>query len=184
MHGTPLVAWLLVGLGASVALSCLLRREARAEAVTGAGMAVMAVPLSVFDPGPWGAAVLAAAFALAALHSLLGRAPHRAHHAVCSGAMIYMAVAMAAAGSGPGGHAAHLGAGVPLLTGLLLCYFTVYVVRTGLTLAPGATAHPAISAAHSASPAGGVIRLRHAPEVALACRVSMALGMLAMLLAM
>jgi hypothetical protein len=177
MHGTPLVAWLLVVLGAAVAASCLLRPAARAEAVTSAGMAVMAVPLSVLDPGPWGAAALALVFALAGLHSLVHRAPHRVHHAVCSGAMVYMVVAMAAAGPG---HAEHLGAGVPLLTGPLLLYFAAYVLRTGMALVPG-TAHPApVPGAVD----GGAVPLRYAPEVALACRVSMALGMLAMLLAM
>ncbi|MYS21030.1 protein of unknown function [Streptomyces sp. DvalAA-14] len=177
MQGTPLVAWLLVALGAAVALSCLLRREARAEAVTSAGMAVTAVPMSVVDPGPWGAAALAAVFTLAGLHSLLGRAPHRMHHAVCSAAMVYMTVAVAAAGPG---HAEHLGAGAPLLTGLLLLYFAGYVLRTGISLIPG-PAHPAGT---SAPASGGAVLLRHAPEVALACRVSMALGMFAMLLAL
>ncbi|MFC4031458.1 DUF5134 domain-containing protein [Streptomyces polygonati] len=172
------MAWLLVVLGVAVAGSCLLRREARAEAVTGAGMAVMAVPMSVFDPGPWGAAVLAAVFALAGLHSLLGRAPHRAHHAVCSVAMVYMAVALAAAGPGNSEHAAHLGAGLPLLTGVLLLYFVGYVLRTGMALIPG----PARSLSIPGPSGAGAPRLRNAPEVAMACRVSMALGMLAMLL--
>ncbi|WNI19247.1 DUF5134 domain-containing protein [Actinacidiphila sp. ITFR-21] len=175
MHGTPLVAWLLVGLGLAVTGSCLLRREAGAEAATSAGMAVMAVPLTVFDPGPWGAAVLAPVFALAGLHSLVTRAAHRLHHAVCSAAMVYMAVAMAA---GHTGHAAHLGAGVPLLTGALLVYFAWYVLRTGMALVPG-PAGPTAPSGPSAA-----VRLRYAPEVALACRVSMALGMLAMLLAL
>jgi uncharacterized protein DUF5134 len=185
MHGSPLVAWLLVLLGAAVAGSCLLRREARGEAVTGAGMAVMAVPVPVLAPGPWGAAALATVFALAALHSLADRTPHRAHHLVCSGAMIYMAVAMAAAGPGHAAHAGHLSAGVPLLTGVLLLYFAGYVIRTGTTLAPGPTSvpGPAVRPVGTGT-AAGPVRLRNAPEVALACRVSMALGMFAMLLAL
>lgn len=215
MHGPSLVAWLLVVLSAAAAASCLLRGEGRSEALTGAGMAVMAVPLTVFDPGPWGAAVFAAVFALAAVHALVRRTPHRLHHTVCSGAMVYMAVSMAAAGPAHAEHAAHLSAGVPLLTGLLLLYFAGYVLRAGLSVVPGtavavgttgtvgttggvraggtagtvAPAGPAGSAGsghHRAriSTGSGPVRLRHAPEVAVACRVAMALGMLAMLLAL
>ncbi|WP_329129440.1 DUF5134 domain-containing protein [Streptomyces sp. NBC_01476] len=185
MHGTPMVAWLLVALGVAVTASCLLRREAKAEAVTGAGMAVMAVPMSLFDPGPWGAAALAAVFTLAGVYSLTGRAPHRVHHAVCSGAMVYMAVAMAAAGSGAAGHTAHLDAGVPLLTGALLLYFAGYVLRTGMALVPGTAGRTAAVSAIPPIPAArGTVPLRDAPEVAMACRVSMALGMFAMLLAL
>jgi len=176
-------------------------------------MAVMAVPIAVFNPGPWGAAVFAGVFTTAAVHALVRRAPHLPHHLLCSGAMVYMAVAMAAAGPARAGHAAHLSAGTPVLTGLFLLYFTGYVLRTGFSLVPGtavaaetagavapagAVATGTAGSAGSVScavaagtahrippaPAGGAVRLWHAPEVAAACRVSMALAMLAMLLAL
>lgn len=218
MHGPPLVAWLLVALSAVAAVSCLLRREARDEALMGAGMAVMAVPLSVFDPRPWGtpvaAVVLTVVFALTALRALLlvRRPGHHLHHAVCSAAMVYMAVVMGGMGAAHGGHAEHLahtGAGAPLLTGLLLLYFAGYVLRAGTALvavpapAHGAPRGPLIPAGGAERGIGGGgrgpgpgadpgadpgygrdgrLRLRHAPEVAAACRVSMALGMFAMLL--
>lgn len=185
MDGPPLVAWLLVALSAASTASCLLREEARDEAVMGAGMAVMAVPLSVPHTRPWVVPVFAVVYALAALRALLpgGRSGggHRVHHVVCSGAMVYMAVAMAPVGSGGPGHTMRMGAGTPVLTGLLLLYFTGYVLRTGLRVT--APAHPG-PIPGAISGAGGAVRLRAAPEVAVACRVSMALGMLAMLLMM
>ncbi|WP_333770055.1 DUF5134 domain-containing protein [Streptomyces sp. IBSBF 2435] len=177
MHGPPLVAWLLVALSAAAAVSCVLRREGRDEALLGAGMAVMAVPLSVFDPPRWSAVTLVAVFAAAAVYALrpsLRRASHRMHHSLCAGAMVYMSAAMAGAGSAHTGHAEHTSAGTPLLTGLLLAYFAGYVLRAGPRLAmPAAPPHMA---------PGGAIRVRHAPEVAAACRVAMALAMFAMLL--
>jgi hypothetical protein len=177
MHGPPLVAWLLVALSAAASATCLLRRDAGDEALTGAGMAVMAVPMSVFDPRPWAAPVFAAVFAVATVHAVVRRCVHRAHHAVCSAAMVYMAVSMTGAGAADGGHLGHGGTGgSPLLTGLLLVYFAGYVLRSGLRLA-AAPAHGGPVPA-----AAGQVRLRHAPEVAAACRVSMALGMFAMLL--
>ncbi|SFF57188.1 protein of unknown function [Actinacidiphila alni] len=197
MHGPPLVAWSLVTLSTVAAVACLLRREAaRDEALMGAGMAVMAVPMSVLDPRPWGTPLLpvvfAVVFALAGVRALLlvRRPGHHLHHCVCSAAMVYMAVAMGGAASAHGGHAGHMahsGAGLPLLTGALLLYFAGYVLRAGTTLvaapahAHGAASGPLISAGPSvAGPAR--VPLRHAPEVAVACRVSMALGMFAMLL--
>ena len=180
MHGPSLVAWLLVALSAATAVSCLVREEARSEAVMGVGMAVMAVPLSVFDPRPWVTTVFVVVFGLTTLHALLpGRdTGHRLHHVICSAAMIYMAVAMAGSGSSGSGHTMRMSEGSPMLTGLLLLYFAGYVLRAGvrLTLVP----------AHAGLITGGTrtVRLRHAPEVAVACRVSMALGMFAMLLAL
>lgn len=181
MHGPPVVAWLLVALSVAAALLCVLRGGARAEAVLGAGMALMAVPMSVFDPPRWGSAVLAAVFAAAALEAVRPsphRPAHRMHHSVCAGAMVYMAAAMAAAGPVHEGHAGHTGAGggAPLLTGLLLAYFAAYVLRSGARLVAVAGTPAPLPAA------GGAIRLRHAPEVAAACRVAMALAMFAMLL--
>jgi len=187
--GPPLVAWLLVALSAASAAACLLREEARDEAVMGAGMAVMAVPLSVPHTRPWVVPVFAVVYALAALRALLPSRPgggHRVHHVVCSGAMVYMAVAMASSGSpdsGGSGHTMRMGAGTPVLTGLLLLYFTGYVLRTGLRVTAPARPGETPGAISGAAPgAGGAVRLRAAPEVAVACRVSMALGMLAMLL--
>lgn len=182
MHGPPLVAWLLVALSATAAISCVLRRGARSEALLGGGMAVMAVPLSVFEPPRWGPATLAVVFAAVAVHTLHPsghRRSHRMHHSVCAGAMVYMSAAMAGAGAAHSGHAGHTAGGAPLLTGLLLVYFAGYVLRAGTRLAipAGPYAHPAAPV-----PPGGAIRLRHAPEVAAACRVAMALAMFAMLL--
>jgi len=190
MHGPPLVSWLLVALSTAAALSCLLRGEARDEALTGAGMAVMAVPLSVFDPGPWVPPLLAGVFAAAALHSVVRRGTHRVHHTVCSGAMAYMALAMSGTGAVHAEHAEHSGhgAGSPALTGVLLLYFAGYVLLTGTRVA-GATHHGALpqpAPAHASALPGAApgVRLRQSPEVAAACRVSMALGMVAMLLLM
>lgn len=183
MHGPPLVAWLLVALSAAAAVSCVPRREARSEALLGAGMAVMAVPLSVFDPPRWSTALLAVVFAAVAVHALRPSplpTTHQMHHSVCAGAMVYMSAAMAGAGPASSGHAAHTSAGVPLLTGLLLVYFAGYVLRAGSRLALPEGPHPAPPAVPV--PPGGAIRLWHAPEVAAACRVAMALAMFAMLL--
>ncbi|MFI0896174.1 DUF5134 domain-containing protein [Streptomyces sp. NPDC020983] len=182
MHGPPVVAWLLVALSATTALSCVLRREARTEALLGAGMALMAVPLSAYEPPRWAPAVLAVVFAGTAVHALRPSAhraaTHRVHHSVCAGAMVYMAAASAGAGGAHADHAGHAAGGAamgtPVLTGLLLAYFAGYVLRAGTRLA----------AADPAAPAGGAIRLRHAPEVAAACRAAMAMGMFAMLLTM
>jgi Domain of unknown function (DUF5134) len=188
MHGPPLVSWLLVALSTATAVSCLLRGAARDEALTGAGMAVMAVPLSVFDPGPWVPPLLAAVFVAAALHSVVRRRTHRLHHTVCSASMAYMALAMSGSAAGHGAHAGHHSAGSPALTGVLLLYFAGYVLLSGTRVA-GATPHGSLTPAgpahgsgvhgHAAGP-----RLRQSPEVAVACRVSMALGMVAMLLLM
>lgn len=214
MHGPPLVAWLLVALSAAAGAACLLRRQARDEALMALGMAVMAVPVSVFDPRPWGTPVFTAVFALTALRALLlaRRSGHHLHHSVSSAAMVYMALAMA--GAGPGSaheeHSAHAAAGAPLLTGALLLYFAAYVLLAGVRLVtapgdvpglprvaapalpPGALAHairpapsPVLAPAVAGLPAAVArVPLRHAPEVAAACRVSMALGMFAMLLAL
>lgn len=173
MHGPVVVGWLLVALGAATGLYCLARRAGRDEAVMGLGMAAMAVPVSAVDPAPWWPALFAVVFGAAALRALLmaRREGHHAHHAVGAGAMVYMAVAMV-----PGGHAhaqEHSMGGVPLLTGLLLLYFTAYLLAAGARLATA-------PAPVTAGPAGSTV-LR-APGLAAACRVSMAIGMTAMLL--
>ncbi|MFF3562796.1 DUF5134 domain-containing protein [Streptomyces sp. NPDC002574] len=193
MHGPPLVAWLLVALGAATAAYCLVRTRpgrpgttplergqrsaARAEALMGVGMAVMAVPVSVLDQPPWAAAGLALVFGAAAVRSLLlaRRSAHHLHHAVGAVAMVYMAAAME--GAGGSAHAGHGAMGAPLLTGLLLVYFAVYVLARGVRLVS-----VPVASATGAAGATGPVAVRHAPELASACRVSMAIGMFAMLL--
>ncbi|MFK4071627.1 DUF5134 domain-containing protein [Streptomyces sp. NPDC029674] len=182
MHGPAHAAWLLVALCAATGAYCLLRmrsrieeqrRTAGGEALMGFGMAVMAVPAAVVAPPRWAWLVYAGVFGVAALHTVwaarAGR--HHLHHLVGASAMVYMSVAMAAA---PGAHAGHGGTGVPLLTGALLLYFAGYVLWSGARLAPRAVA----------SAAGGpaVLGWADRSEVALACRLSMGIGMVAMLL--
>ncbi|MFJ5831920.1 DUF5134 domain-containing protein [Streptomyces sp. NPDC093089] len=186
MHGPALSGWLLVVLCAATGLSCLLRmrasggderRTAGGEAVMGFGMAVMALPAAVLTPPGWSWTVYAAVFGAATLHALtaIRRGGHHLHHLIGSLAMLYMAVAMAAPGS-PGAHAGHSAAvtgpvgGIPALTGALLLYYVGYVLRAGTRLVPVA------AVARGPGPAWAA-----RPELALACRLAMALGMLAML---
>ncbi|MFI1963441.1 DUF5134 domain-containing protein [Streptomyces pathocidini] len=209
MHGAPLVGWLLVALCGAAGALCLLRmraastesrRGAGGEALMGLGMAVMALPVAVPGWRSWAGPVFAVAFAAVALRALLQLARgggHHLHHAVGALAMVQMALA-----PGGSGHAVHAaapasGAGTQtasataLLTGLLLCYFAVYALRTGVRIAPRA------GAAGAAGPTGAVGTTGVAeapesgeripgwlerPELATACRVSMGLGMFAMLL--
>ncbi|MFF7674518.1 DUF5134 domain-containing protein [Actinacidiphila glaucinigra] len=194
MHGPPLVAWLLVVLGTATGAYCLFRtrlgcpgtgpderRVARAEALMGMGMAAMAVPVSVLDPPRWAAAAFGLVFGAAAVRALLlaRHDAHHLHHAVGAGAMVYMAVAMAEAGAvGGAAHAGHAPAGTPATTGLLLAYFAIYVLAAGVRLVSA----PATVAAAGTGAAGGALPVAHAPELASACRVSMAIGMFAMLL--
>lgn len=189
MHGPPVVSWLVVALSAVTAAYCLLRmrsgspetrRVARGEAVMGVGMAVMAVPASVLDPQPYGPPLFAVVFGAAAVRSaiLVRQSTLHVHHAVADASMVYMALAMGLGGASHSGHAmhaAHEPSGLPLLTGALLGYFACYALWTGSKLLPAA------AAAGPATPA--VVRLPSTrPELAAACRVSMCLGMFAMLL--
>ncbi|MFJ4879221.1 DUF5134 domain-containing protein [Streptomyces sp. NPDC088745] len=189
MHGPAMSGWLLVVLCGVTSAYCLLRSRsgprqergvARGEALMGVGMAVMAVPAAVFAPPRWSGLVYVAVFGAAALRALWWvrggvRGSHHGHHLIGSAAMVYMAVAMTHPADGGGGHGAHgaQSGGVPLLTGLLLAYYVVYVLRVGARLMPVPAA---------ASPAGGTVSWGARPELALACRLSMALGMLTMLL--
>ena len=75
-----------------------------------------------------------------------------------------MALAMAAS---PG----HGGSGVAPVTGALLLYFTGYVLLTGVRLVP-------------VGAGGTAVRLGDRPELARACRLSMGIAMVAMLLMM
>lgn len=161
------------------------RRTARAEGLMGLGMAAMAVPAAVFTLPGWTWAVYAVLFGGAALRVLM-TAPYRAHHLhhlVGSLAMVYMAVAMApGAGQGVrGGHMDHGSAasagGIPLLTGVLLTYYALYVLRSAGRLIPVTAAVSPGSAGGAAGP-GREAR----PELALACRLTMGIGMFAMLL--
>ncbi|KOU63296.1 membrane protein [Streptomyces sp. MMG1533] len=168
---------MLVALCAATGAYCLLRmrstveeqrRAAGGEALMGFGMAAMAVPATVFTPPSWAWPVYAVVFGSAALHALWAAraSAHHLHHLVGASAMVYMAVVMAAS---PGHHAAPGGAGIPLLTGVLLLYFTGYVLLSGLRLVPVAAG-------------GGAGGWGDRPELARACRLSMGIGMVAMLL--
>lgn len=209
MGGPPLVCWLLVLIGAATGVSCLLRsgagaapgseerRVARAEGAKGLGMALMAVPGSVLDQRPWGAPLFAVVFGAMALWSvaLLRRGGHAAHHvhlSVGAASMVYMALATAAAPGGTtmaGMRGMDSGRmGIPAVTGLLLGYFAVYTLWAGIRMlpapAPGATP---VGAGGGNAVVGGSGRgggLLATPEVAAACRVSLGIGMFAMLLTM
>lgn len=187
MHGPASPGWLLVALCAATGAYCLLRmrstveeqrRAAGGEALMGFGMAVMAVPAAAFSPPRWAWPVYAAVFGAAALRALWSArtAPHHVHHLVGTSAMVYMSVAMAAAP--PGAHPSHGGSGVPLLTSLLLLYFAAYVLLAGARLVPAAVA------VAGAGAGGGPVGWGDRPELARACRLSMGIGMVAMLLTM
>ncbi|MFF1835995.1 DUF5134 domain-containing protein [Streptomyces sp. NPDC058231] len=195
MHGPAMSGWLLMALCGVTGAYCLLRmrsgteeerRTARAEAVMGFGMAAMALPAAAVPAPAWGWAVYVALFGGAALRALwfARHRGHHLHHLVGSLAMVYMAVAMAPGNGGAGhggasGHGmhqmAHVAGGVPLLTGLLLVYYTAYVLRSGARLIP-----VAVTAGAGGEQAGGAWGAR--PELALACRLTMGIAMLAMLL--
>lgn len=184
MHGpVTAAAWLLVALCAATGAYCLLRmrsgveeqrRSAGGEALMGFGMAAMAVPAAVFTPPRWAWPVYAAVFGAAALRALWSArtAPHHLHHLVGAAAMVYMSAAMAAAPSAA--HHEHGGSGVPLLTGAFLVYFAGYVLLSGARLVPAGVAVAG----------SGSRRWGDRPELARACRLSMGIGMVAMLLTM
>ncbi|MFD1657691.1 DUF5134 domain-containing protein [Streptomyces caeni] len=180
MHGPASPGWLLVALCAATGAYCLLRlrssveeqrRTAGGEAVMGFGMALMAVPATVAVPPPGAWIAYAAVFGGAAARSLWAArtSAHHLHHLVGALAMVYMAVAMAASP----GHHGH--GGVPPLTGVLLLYFAGYVLWSGTRLVPVT----AVAAAGTRSVGWG-----DRPELARVCRLAMAMGMLAMLLAL
>ncbi|MFC3571898.1 DUF5134 domain-containing protein [Streptomyces yaanensis] len=179
MHGPASPGWLLVALCAATGAYCLLRmrsivdeqrRAAGGEALMGFGMAVMAVPAAVAAPPRWAWIAYMAVFGGAALRALWAARTHahHLHHLVGACAMVYMAAAMAAS------PVHHGNSGVPLLTGVLLLYFAGYVLWSGVRLIPVT----AVAATESARTVGWGDR----PELARVCRLSMAIGMLAMLL--
>ncbi|MFD7289390.1 DUF5134 domain-containing protein [Streptomyces sp. NPDC059863] len=189
MHGPAMSGWLLVALCAAAGSYCLLRLRtgvdqrgsAGGEALMGFGMAAMAVPAAVLTPPRWVWAGYVVVFGGAALHTLLGAGGrgHRLHHLLGMLAMVYMAGAMALAPAGA--HSAHTagaaGSGAPLITGVLLVYYAGYVLRAGARLLPvPATAGP--EGGGGTAPADWGER----PELALVCRLSMGIAMLAMLL--
>ncbi|MFJ4610107.1 DUF5134 domain-containing protein [Streptomyces griseus] len=200
MHGGALTGWLLMALCAASGAYCLLRaragtprerRTARAEALMGFGMAAMAVPAAVLPPPDWAWAAYAVLFGTAALRAARPalRGGHHLHHLVGSLAMVYMAVAMApaVAGGGGGGHAGHGAAagagGIPLLTGVLLLYYALYVLASAGRLLPGAAVVPAGGTVPGPRPSGGFGGASDGlSELTTACRLTMGIGMLAMLL--
>ncbi|CAL9369975.1 DUF5134 domain-containing protein [Streptomyces sp. enrichment culture] len=188
MHGPASPGWLLVALCAATGAYCLLRmrsgvedqrRAAGGEALMGFGMAAMAVPAAVFTPPAWVWPAYAVVFGAAGLRALWAArsARHHLHHLVGAAAMVYMAVVMA----GSYGHAhGHGTSGTPVLTGVLLLYFAGYVLLTGVRLIPvGAVAGGGPGTAPGTGTGAG---WGDRPELARACRLSMAIGMLAMLL--
>ncbi|POX46321.1 DUF5134 domain-containing protein [Streptomyces sp. Ru71] len=180
MHGPASSGWLLVALCAATGAYCLLRmrsgsaeqrRAAGGEALMGFGMAAMAVPAAVYTPPVWAWPVYAVVFGLAAVQALWAarRGAHHLHHLVGAAAMVYMAVVMAGAPEHRHGHA---GGGVPVVTGVLLLYFAGYVLLSGARLVP-------VAAVAGAPPVTG---WGDRPELARACRLSMGIAMVAMLL--
>ncbi|MEV0637884.1 DUF5134 domain-containing protein [Streptomyces sp. NPDC050619] len=179
MHGPISPGWLLVALCAATGAYCLLRmrsgveeqrRAAGSEALMGFGMAAMAVPAAVFTPPQWAWSGYAVVFGAAGLHALWAARTdaHHLHHLVGTSAMVYMAVVMAAS---PGSHTGHGGAGVAPVTGALLLYFAGYVLLSGVRLVPVAGG-------------GGAVAWGDRPELARACRLSMGIAMVTMLLTM
>ncbi|WP_216589911.1 DUF5134 domain-containing protein [Streptomyces brasiliscabiei] len=180
MHGPVAAGWLLVALCALTGGYCLLRMRsaveeqrlaAGGEALMGFGMAAMAVPAAAVAPPRWAWLAYAVVFGAAAVRALWSArtSSHHLHHLVGALAMVYMASVMVAS---PGG--GHGGAGPPLVTGVLLLYFAGYVLWAGVRLVPV----PA-GTVSAAAPAPG---WGDRPELARACRLSMGIGMFAMLL--
>lgn len=180
MHGPASPGWLLVALCAATGAYCLLRmrspveeqrRAAGGEALMGFGMAAMAVPAAAFTPPSWAWPAYAVVFGAATLRALWAtrRSPHHVHHPLGTSAMVYMAVVMSAS---PGHHHEHGGSGIPAVTGALLLYFVGYVLLSGLRLVP----------VTAVATGAGTIGWGDRPELARACRLSMGIGMVAMLL--
>ncbi|MFG2681422.1 DUF5134 domain-containing protein [Streptomyces sp. NPDC048392] len=185
MHGPASPGWLLVALCAVTGVYCLLRmrsrveeqrRAAGGEALMGFGMAAMAVPAAAFAPPAWAWPAYAVVFGAAGLRALWAARSGRRHlhHLVGTAAMVYMAVVMAHSPAHAHGHGT---SGTPVVTGALLLYFTGYVLRTGARLIPVAAVAGGGPEADGRAAAGWGDR----PELARACRLSMAIAMLAML---
>lgn len=183
------------------------RGTAGGEALMGFGMAAMAVPAAVVTPPRWVWLLYAAVFGVAALRTMgpARRTSHHLHHLVGMLAMVYMSVAMAllpgAAHDPHGTHATADAGGTPLATGILLIYYAGFVLWTGARLLPLQTVTapergdpgPPDPVRTSGAVAGTVTEVvpevvpdidvrERRPEMALACRLSMGIAMLAMLL--
>ncbi|MEU8585954.1 DUF5134 domain-containing protein [Streptomyces sp. NPDC048664] len=182
MHGPTSPGWLLVALCAATGAYCLLRmrsrleeqrRAAGGEALMGFAMAVMALPATVVEPPRWAWIAYAVVFGTVAVRTLATArgSAHHLHHLVGAFAMAYMAAAMAA-----GGRHGH-GGGTAPVTGVLLAYFAGYVLWSGVRLVPVA------APAAGGGVGGRAVGWGDRPELALACRLAMAMAMLAMLLA-
>ncbi|MFE1765009.1 DUF5134 domain-containing protein [Streptomyces angustmyceticus] len=183
------------------------RGDARGEGLMALGMAAMALPASAVTPPQWSSWVCTAVYATAGLWALARRHPH---HAVGTFAMAYMALAMALPADHMGPAAAvgradatgpvaapgtmsgmsgmsgmgHGGpGGVPLLTGLLLAYYTVYVIAAGVRLVPASVRADEAEGTGAATGPGAPAD-PGPPGVLRACRVAMGIGMLAMLVAL
>jgi hypothetical protein len=204
VHGPALSGGLMMVLCGVTGAYCLLRtrsgtgeqrRTARAEAVMGFGMAAMAVPAALLTPPVWIWSVYAVLFGGAALRALRSarRGGHHLHHLIGSLAMVYMALVMAAApDTGHGAHGGHgagatagavqAAGGIPVLTGVLLGYYALYVLRSAGGLVPisAAAGGPGGTAGVIGGAAAGGWAAR--PEPALACRLTMGIAMFAMLL--
>ncbi|GAA3717212.1 DUF5134 domain-containing protein [Streptomyces tremellae] len=203
MHAPLVVSWLLVAVCAGSGAYCVVRARstpppgratARGEALMGFGMAAMALPVAAPAPPGWvwtgyaalfGAGALAAGAGAAVRRGLTG---HHLHHLLGMAAMAYMAWAMAAAPEGGATVAGMAGmAGMkatvapPAVTGALLLYFAGYVLWAGARLLPGAVVAGA-AGGRGAAQGGTGPRWGERPELALACRLSMATAMVAMLL--
>lgn len=208
MHGSmavgrPVADWLLVLLCGLTGVACLLRvhrlrpsaragglrAAAAGEAWMGFAMAAMALPS--FLGGALSHTLflalcgVAVVWELALLVRQLARrgspygwraGAHRLHHLLAATAMAYMAY----------GTAASAGEAVTgTVTGALTAYFAAYALLTGARLLPAPAAAPAPVPAPSVTStlpahAGAV----DPPGLAAACRVAMATGMVAMLIAM
>ncbi|MEV1048208.1 DUF5134 domain-containing protein [Streptomyces sp. NPDC049916] len=195
MHGGTPAGWLLMALCAASGAYCLLRarsgstaqrRAARAEGLMGFGMAAMAVPAAVLSPPAWAWAVYAALFGAAALRALRPALSggHHLHHLVGSLAMVYMSVTMAPGGGG--GHAGHAAAGgaggIPALTGALLLYYACYVLGSAGRLLPLAPGSGGMVGVVGGGAGGFGSRTDERAELTTACRLTMGVAMLAMLL--
>jgi hypothetical protein len=185
VHGSASPGWLLFALCAVTGAYCLLRtrsaveeqrRTAGAEALMGFGMAAMAVPAAVMAPPHWAWGAWAAVFGAATVRAgwAARSGGHHLHHLVGTGAMVYMAAVMSLAPSASGHHGHGAAAGPPAVTGLLALYFAGYVLWSGARLVPAAAA--------LGGDTRGAVPWRDRVELAHACRLSMAMGMLAMLL--
>ncbi len=184
MHGPASPGWLLVALCAATGAYCLLRmrstveeqrRAAGGEALMGFGMAAMAVPAAALTPPRWAWLMYTAVFGAAALRALWAArtGTHHLHHLMGAFAMAYMAAMMAAAPAHQHGAG---GSGVPLLTSTLLVYFTGYVLLSGVRL----VSVPVLAVGGGSRTAS--LGWGDRPELARACRLSMGIATVAMLI--